>query len=1066
MSAPKLFSMLVLCTGTMLSFAQQSSPETPENLPKLQVDQNGWLKVTPDQHLTNGQFIEVFTQHAELGKEVGFELQKHFDDNIGMTHDRYTQTYSGVQVFDAELTVHSQNGLARSANGKWVAGLSLDVQPAVSSITAVATAMQRANAHVYMWEDKNAETLLKRLRNDPDATYYPKAELVIIDPTFSGIPSAYKLAWQIDIFSVEPLSRQWYFVDASSGEVLMTLDQIHTDNAFGTAATMYNDTVSIVTDSLAPDSFRLREVRDGVRIETYDMNKGIFYGDAVDFTDDDNFWDNFNSQHDEAATDGHWGGEVTHDYYLQYHGRNSFDNLGSPMLSFLHFRDKYQNAFWNGEFMTYGDGAGNSKPFVALDVCGHEFTHGVTQFSAGLIYKNESGALNESFSDIFGYMVEWMGDSSSVNWDVGEDIGALRDMAEPHRFANPDTYKGNYWYTASDDNGGVHYNSGVQNFWFYLLTDGDSGVNDNGDAYTVNGIGRHKAAAIAYRNLTVYLTKSSTYADARQGSIWAAEDLFGTCSDEMKQTAMAWYAVGVGDSLSELDAGVLKLETEHPSCGLTANENLSIYIKNTGCQDVASGDTITTSYKVNSGTVHTDTIVLTTPLPAGDTIIHTFSQSANLVTAGTYAVKCWVTMANDQNISNDTINVNVLKIAYQNTDLGVTEIISPSSSCLLGNSEDVVVTLQYLGCDTLPSGSSIPLAYRSNGGTAIRDTLVLGTDLPSKGKVSHTFSTKLSLTGSRTFLLDAWTEYPGDNNAVNDSVTDVLVIRPTYLTDARITFEDPIAAIDSFYSVNMPRTRGCISDTSAAAGNYAYQISGSVYNSIRFTYGYKKPTDLNSWTVNDDYRGELCLCIDASSWSTAHLTFDLRQTYNGIYSTEAGGPFPFTSNLRVMVNGSQIGDQYNPVTKTSDAFTFHHVDLSAYAGNKFEVCFETKNYEGRESEKYPALYVGDNAFIDNINVVETVNVGVNEPGDANEWPWGIYPNPSEGVFDVWVNSANADDVTVEVSNIIGQFIESRPMKIKPGMNQVRFAGDHWKPGWYLVTLRTGEGIQVQKILVY
>jgi len=205
--------------------------------------------------------------------------------------------------------------------------------------------------------------------------------------------------------------------------------------------------------------------------------------------------------------------------------------------------------------MTYGDGDGvNFTPLVCLDVVGHEITHGVTQYSANLRYLGESGALNESFSDIFGNEVEFAKEgvpgSGTGNWRMGEDITpsglGIRNMQNPNEFNDPDTYLGTYWVTTgSGDAGGVHTNSGVQNFWFYLLCEGGSGTNDHGNAYNVSAIGFTKAAAIAYRNLTVYLTPSSNYYAARVGAINSATDLYGPGSPEVQVVMDAWYAVGV-----------------------------------------------------------------------------------------------------------------------------------------------------------------------------------------------------------------------------------------------------------------------------------------------------------------------------------------------------------------------------------------------------------------------------------------------------------------------------------------------------------------------------------------
>lgn len=130
---------------------------------------------------------------------------------------------------------------------------------------------------------------------------------------------------------------------------------------------------------------------------------------------------------------------MTYDYFLKNFGRNSFDGNGAKIRSYIHYRSNYVNAFWNGYVMTYGDGNGSSwYPLTSVDICGHEVTHAVTTNSAGLIYRYESGALNESFSDIFGNAIEFYADSTQFDWGMGEDITSsgrgLRNMAKPNDF--------------------------------------------------------------------------------------------------------------------------------------------------------------------------------------------------------------------------------------------------------------------------------------------------------------------------------------------------------------------------------------------------------------------------------------------------------------------------------------------------------------------------------------------------------------------------------------------------------------------------------------------------------
>jgi len=257
------------------------------------------------------------------------------------------------------------------------------------------------------------------------------------------------------------------------------------------------------------------------------------------------------------AVDVHWATEKTYEYLLNTHGRNSLDDNGMVLHSWVHYSTNYNNAFWNGSWMTYGDGdQADFNAFTSPDIVAHEMMHGLTDFSADLIYSYESGALNESFADIFGEVAEnYM--RGSNDWLMGADIiltpnkSSVRNMSNPNDpqalTQQPDTYLGDFWYSGIGDNGGVHINSGVQNHWFYLLCEGGSGTNDTGYNYDVSPIGMDKAAAIAYRNLTVYLTPNAQYEDARIGSIQAAIDLYGLGSDEEQQVAAAWCAVGLGN---------------------------------------------------------------------------------------------------------------------------------------------------------------------------------------------------------------------------------------------------------------------------------------------------------------------------------------------------------------------------------------------------------------------------------------------------------------------------------------------------------------------------------------
>jgi len=488
---------------------------------------------------------DLLYQKLKISRELEYDRISEFTDNKLEKHIRYVQTYQNLPIRDAVFIVHISNGKITSINGTLLKEFSPANRINLNELQALESALKYTKAQRYKWQMKEEEALIKRETNNPNATYYPKGKLEYVKEAKG---ENFRLAYKFDIYADKPLYRADIFVDAESSAIIFENKKIHNYDSIGTAVTKFSGTQSITTD-FTGNTFRLREISRGQGIETYNMLTGTNYGNAVDFTDTDNYWNNVNAQKDEVATDAHWGAEKTWDYFWYKFERNSIDNLGFKLKSYVHYDVNYANAFWDGQRMTYGDGNSSYQPLVALDICAHEITHGLTSFTANLTYSYESGALNEAFSDIFGTAIEFYAKPQAANWLIGENIGSyIRSMSNPNAKNQPDTYLGTYWYSGPNDNGGVHTNSGVLNYWFYLLSVGGAGINDNNQQFNVSGISIDSAAKIAYRMLTVYLTNNSNYSDARFYGILSAIDLYGACSPAVISTTNAFHAVGVGNS--------------------------------------------------------------------------------------------------------------------------------------------------------------------------------------------------------------------------------------------------------------------------------------------------------------------------------------------------------------------------------------------------------------------------------------------------------------------------------------------------------------------------------------
>jgi len=393
-------------------------------------------------------------------------------------YERFQQTYSQIPVFCAEVVIqlNVSGGVEYAFSHIMRKTGELDGGK-VSTVPTISAA--------------DAEFLAIKLMTQKHPGLQlgsSDANLMIYQPAVVGNSGATRLVWQTVVVSVSvPTVNEFILIDAHTGEVALHYTQI---------MDALNRQIYDSNNTAADPGTLLR-------------SEG---GPATGITDVDTCYNYFRD---------------TYNFYFNEHGRDSIDNAGMKLNGTVricpYYPDEcpYQNAFWDGSRMYFGEG------FVADDVTAHELTHGVTQYTSNLIYMNESGAINESFSDMWGEWVDLTNgagnDSPSVRWLMGEDIpgiGAIRNMANPPQFGDPDRKGSPLWYSGTDDNGGVHTNSGVGNKLCYLLTDGNT---FNGK--TVTGMGISATADLFYEVQTHLLTSGANYADLHDALTQAAINL-------------------------------------------------------------------------------------------------------------------------------------------------------------------------------------------------------------------------------------------------------------------------------------------------------------------------------------------------------------------------------------------------------------------------------------------------------------------------------------------------------------------------------------------------------------
>ncbi|PWK11255.1 M4 family metallopeptidase [Tumebacillus permanentifrigoris] len=443
----------------------------------------------------------------DVSKE--FKVKESHKGELSTSHTKFNRQLNGIPVFGDQLIVHEDNGRLTGVTGKYKALTPTATQATISKTDAE----QKAVA-------KTGFTGLLSVPSNGVLTYFPSGDKAIL---------TYKV--NVCYLATDQPGDWTIFVNATDGSIVESYNSAA--DIVGTGTGVFNDTKKINTVKKGTQYYLEDRTKamyvNGSTISTYTFNHGSLSQTYV--TDADN---NFNGEEQKAAVDAHFYAGKVYDFYKNVMGRNSYDNQGATIISGVHYSTGYNNAFWSSSMgqMVYGDGDGTEMVSLsgALDVIGHELTHAVTEYTSGLIYKNQSGALNESWSDALGVAIE------NKNWLVGEDIwtpavdgDALRYMDTPSLGKQPE--KMSQYVVTTKDNGGVHTNSGIPNKAFYLFA---------------TSLGsRVDAAKVWYAASRDYMTQTTDFSGARAATLLACQDLYGQGSTQYTALQAAWTAVEV-----------------------------------------------------------------------------------------------------------------------------------------------------------------------------------------------------------------------------------------------------------------------------------------------------------------------------------------------------------------------------------------------------------------------------------------------------------------------------------------------------------------------------------------
>ena len=580
------FTFLLL--GFLLSFSIASAKEKFGEEAEALVKGAQWVQT--DERFGTISFIQLRsdfiveeTQHFNwlasealgLSNDYDFKLTSIENDELSHTHYRYKMYYKDIPIEPGTFYVHVFNGRVTSANGEYALFQDIENNPNISREDAFQTAIDQAQINAV---DPARAAEIELMKSNGALVFLQTGEHK-------------KLAWKFELNEEIPLVKNAnYYIDAMTSEILYVDDLIMHIDFPTTAPSMYSGNVPIICNKTLSNIYTLNETSRGLGINTYSYYY-TYYGSYSTNTisSPDTLWRlNSNLRY---GVDVHYALESSYDFFFQKFNRNSYDNSGHALNSYINYYG-YTAATYSGANFYFPMINGNNLAQATIEIVGHEYAHAVISKTAALTGGAEARALNEGFSDIFGVAIDFFKNPTTANFIIGERTKAngvpSRNMGYPNLVGFPSSYLGTN-YLASN-----YYNAGaVLNYWFYLLVNGGSGTNDFGNNYQINSIGLDAASRIAYYALTTFLTNSSNYSSCRTATIAAVTNLYGACSKEAKEVTKAWYAVNVGANYSAgISAGALLSQTS--LCNGTAINCLNLSVNAASyLWDFGDGDTST-----------------------------------------------------------------------------------------------------------------------------------------------------------------------------------------------------------------------------------------------------------------------------------------------------------------------------------------------------------------------------------------------------------------------------------------------------------------------------------------
>lgn len=953
-------------------------------------------------------FLKAEFQNLGLNAPEDLVFERKFETQGNWTRERFSQNYKGLPVLGTGVIAHSKDGKFEKVSGEILPLINVDIQPKNSLDKTKEILKNSLIQHAYE-EGEDPIKIFEEIE-------FSSERLVIVDKAYPKFSGDYALAYEIEAsFEAPHYHKSKYVLDANTGKQIQTIDRICHVGVDGVANTRYYGEQAIRTDSIGPGQYRLfDDERNVVTVNANERDFGSPFNYEL-FTDEDNYWDNNNEDLDEVAGDAHYCTSKYHDFMDGKFGWDGVDGNGGNLVSVVHVGGRYfLNAYWDGSATYYGNGQCiDYGPLTTLDVIGHEFAHGFTQFTSGLIYRDESGALNEAISDIFGKALEYEYDEENFNWYIGKrfitgDADPFRNMADPNELESPDFYKGEYWITGFFDNGGVHFNSGVYNYWFHMLVEGKAGVNEAGNSYDVKSIGWEKALDIVYGAQVGYFTPSTNYVDAYNHTLAYAEDVWGAASDEYAAVAEAWYAVGLSNDIEQSTVITGNLLIDDLAFTLCTGETLEVTLDvvNTGIQTVEAGEVIKMRYLLDNVIQADQNIELTEDFNPGDSILFTFDK---IIEHDPFDNQKYlqVMMAVGDSEEYEQIDYDFINFRDGESSDLVLDRVELSPNICSDGSFLLIYYFQLESCEFIPEGEIIYLTFDIGGQEVVVERPV---NFPIRPSITYINITSINF----PFDLELFNEYdvtishPLDEFPGNNSLSSFFL---THEEMGNNDIEDYELFSDE-YSPFISLDPGFTHDTETK------EREGDLWLGIGSNSSFFTPTPCpdpeDIYDLYYFYSTSQSVCMNTLDMTEPVLRFEMANYYSEMVEDLDPG---FSNMTKILIqDGSEDGIEFPIIHSIEEGVTHaFEYDLPVGYGT---LSLNTLCMLGDQFEFTNGTFNNsDVALFNNVRIEEKT---VSSAKDIVQLDLSVYPNPaSSEVFFEWENEG---DFTLNIYDVHGKSI--------------------------------------------